>query len=231
MLQSRILSAIIVIAVLGILPQLEKTSAQVPIEGKVDLIVESNSFIPAGYQGAAPISIGSTARVTAVGQRRNLGYHWSVNGRLLEEFSGVGQTSITLSLTDQIKKVSVQVKEAGMLIDSTKTTIRPEPVELVLYQNHPTRGPLWQRSLPDLVRTTAAALDIRAIPYGANEERPTVLWRVGEEALQTSFSGTFGLLVSRSNNTNAGRINAIYNDGLFNQASVGTQIQFSIPQN
>jgi len=223
---NKVLSRLILISI-GFLLFTQSVQAQVIAKSNIDLIVESNSYVPETYQATPAVSAGSTMRVTAIGVSRNLVYNWSINGRLVNDLSGIGQTSIALQVTDQPQTVSLQVLSDGQLIDKAQVKVRPQPIELLLYQDHPTRGPLLQSSLPAIIRTTASALNLTAVPYGASEETPQVAWQINRASLGSELT----ISLPRFEGGQAGTVNATYTGNLFSRDSASVQVQFSIPQN
>jgi len=187
------------------------------------IIVESRSSAHPEYIAAPPISVGSQVTVTAVGARANNNFEWSINGRAIDLYSGVGQDQITISVTDRPTTVEVVVTDAtNQTIGSARTKITPEDLGIYIYQDHPLRGPLYQFSLQDQVLTTATSLSLRSVVYGAADSEPETTWSSndGGELLGGSY------LFSRPNEVGTQVITSSYEDNFLSRASRSLQVLF-----
>ncbi len=189
----------------------------------IAIVVESNGFVPNNYPAAAPISFGSVVSVVAVGGDGLSSYTWSINNRNVPEYSGIGQSRININVTDQPIRIGVVVNRGQSLVGSASTKITPKPVELVMYQNHPTRGPLYSNALSGLVRTTSAVLDVIAVPFGANAEELGVRWSFNSNSLGIQED----VSISQSNSGGIESLMAIYPKTLFSRLiTKSIEVQF-----
>lgn len=216
-LRQLLIAALVLSCISIISHQVEAQSS----DSELILIVEADTFVPSSYLGAAPVTAGARARIVAIGGDRFADYTWQINGRTIPAYSGIGQTVLTMEISDRpidIKVIATnnQTQQIGQV------KINPLPIDLVLYQNHPTRGPLYQNALLDTIRTTATAFDMIAVPYGATGNDLTVSWEINQAPTSRSQFVSF----SQSQNSGIGDISAEYNGNIFNQDRVNLRIIF-----
>lgn len=187
------------------------------------IVVEPETYVPETYAATAPITPGSRVRMIAVGGDPLDYYEWRINGRTINQYSGIGQQVIELSIENRSLDVSVSVIRAGEAYKTDKTTIKPNPVDLVLYQDHPTRGPLFNNGLSSIMRTTATTVSLVGVPYGAPETDPTLRWQIGNSGL---FSVPVASIVPDNNNREV--VSARYAGSLFgSRPSKSVEVQFA----
>lgn len=214
---------------LKILSLIIAITCAIPLSGygqttqSVKLIVESKGFAPDTYRAMHPISVGSDITISAVGLSRNNNFEWYVNGRKVSEFSGLGQSRITLNISDRPIEVAVKVLNNGQIIARDITTINPSKLSIGLYQDHPTRGPLYHHDLTGQIRTSSNNLGLIAIPYGAKEFNPASEWNVNNTPIGKSSS----INLPRQELGGQISINASYNENIFSRVSKILTVIFS----
>jgi hypothetical protein len=213
---SLIIFAALLVTVLGL------TSESQAQNSNVVLIAESDSYVPSNYAGARPLTPGSTISLVALGAPRIAKYQWRINGRQLTELSGIGQSRVDIQLTDRPIDAQVSVYQNSDLIGVDQITINPDPLEIVLYQNHPTRGPLFQTALSGQIRSTSPVIDIIGSAYGANGVNPLLQWQINNSE---SFALPAVSLDRQASPQTT--IVASYLNNIFTQATKELRIQFS----
>ena len=198
--------------------------AQSPDSNDIVLVVESTGFTPVGYQAIPEITPGNVARIIAVGGGILDYYEWQVNNRTIKEYSGIGQNVLELSITDQPIGATVVVYQGNNVVGTESTTIKPQPVDLVIYQDHPTKGPLYHNALSGLIRTTAVAMNLIAVPYGADSDNPATTWRIGK-------SGQLAPTISiQPESLGPQSISASFKGSIFSKPQTQTvEVQFATP--
>jgi len=148
--------------------------------GAIDIIVESEGYVPPLFMGKAPLAYQNTARIIAMphlanasGQEydpKTLVYQWKKDSQVLEDQSGYGRQSIeiaggviprtyTLDLTVWTKDNSAQARS---LIDIS--VVAPS---LAFYKNDPLYGPLYNSALSSSVGLGKnGEVSVIAAPFG-----------------------------------------------------------------
>jgi hypothetical protein len=156
------------------------------IPTSIDLLWESNSYVPPFYKGRALPSAGSSVRVVAIPHfsRPGLGivpsgqiiYTWREDGAVLQSQSGIGKSSAivdgpslfgteTISV-DAISSDGTISGEAVLRIPDT------EPV-LTLYEDQPLFGILYHQALGSTTFVPENEMSFAAIPYFVAESGPS----------------------------------------------------------
>lgn len=152
---------------------------------EVDLLWESDSYVPPFYRGRALPSHGTSVRVHAIARfkpagsaqipENNILYTWKRNGSTVGSASGRGKSSVifpspALFSTDIIEVNASAIGGAGggaarLQISSI------EPV-LVLYQNHPLFGIMYNKAFDGTISLSDTEATFSAVPYFAEAESP-----------------------------------------------------------
>ncbi|MDO8481893.1 MAG: hypothetical protein Q7S75_02320 [bacterium] len=185
----------------------------------VDLLWESDSYIPPFYRGRALASSGTSIRISAIVQFKPIGslqvpegnivYSWKRNGSVVGSASGKGRSfavfpSPSLFGTDTIEVVASTVD--GSQKGSGEVRISSiEPV-LTLYQDHPLFGIMYNQALGNTTSLSDAEATFAAVPYFADADSPDdarliYAWSVNGNSVQTDELKRSGLTVNadRSN--------------------------------
>ncbi len=123
-----------------------------------DVLWHSNTYTPVGYKGKALPVHGSVVMLTAspsfVGENgsykpETLLYEWRIDNILQKTQSGKGKNVFSLPITKSKNvppQVSVRVyNENKTIIQEKHMTIPVRDPELLFYEIHPLRGPLYQQ--------------------------------------------------------------------------------------
>lgn len=141
--------------------------------GSVDLLVEPLSYTPPFYKGAKLPSENSDIRIFAVNNIPNadqgsLYYTWKRDGRILENQSGFGRSSLLLEQSDILREKEIEVlvgPNSNTVITTNSVVINPnENQTILLYEDNPLYGVLYNQAL-DVVRLDSPEITLRAEPY------------------------------------------------------------------
>lgn len=165
-----------------------------PVE--VDLLWESDSYVPPFYRGRAQPSAGTSLRLHALARfnppgtpqvpERDLIYTWKQNDSAMPLASGRGKSSAilpspTLFDTDTIEVV-VSALDGSKAGGGRAVISSVEPV-LELYENHPLFGVMFNRALSDATAIPDSERTFSAFPYfaeasSADDARLNYSWTV-----------------------------------------------------
>ena len=174
---------------------------------EVDLLWESDSYIPPFYRGRALPSAGSAVRLFAIPRLQYSGaqspvspeeliYTWKKNNKVIAPASGRGKHTALLEGpalfgTDTVS-VEVRTTDGGLRGFSSVRIASVEPL-LVLYENHPLFGVLYHRALKKVDSIPEVEATLSATPYFAPSENPGDLffryaWRVNNSDVENDPS-------------------------------------------
>lgn len=127
---------------------------------EVDLLWQSDSYVPAFYEGKALRSNQSGVKIvaqpffmTSQGTRldpTNLLYTWKQNGKVAQASSGLGKQTFFVTPSVLAKPLDIEVEvstRTGDYKSVARTTIEETAPEIVLYENSPLYGVQTQVSL------------------------------------------------------------------------------------
>ena len=148
---------------------------------KVDLLVEALSYTPPFYRGKAYFPYQGQARVVAVpsfvdenGKQippERLVFKWKEGERNLVDSSGAGRNILIYkgSIPIRSKGVSVEVTSLDQQYVAEKTiNVTPTEPKIVLYEDDPEYGVLYNRALSNPLSLNKEQLAIAAAPYYFN---------------------------------------------------------------
>ncbi len=163
--------------------------------GSVDMVVESDGYVPPLFLGKTPIAYQNSIKVIAIphladssGKELNpttLIYQWRKNDQLLSGGSGYGKQSIVISggmiPNTDIVSVTVTNREGGSQAVG-KTTLEPERQSLQFYVNDPSYGPLFNIALGDTLNIGSKnETGVLAVPFGFSPGS-TLSWLINSVA-------------------------------------------------
>lgn len=213
---------------------------------KVDLLWESDSYIPPFYRGRALPSAGTFIRANAIvyfepegamqTPEQDIVYTWKRNGSAVPSASGRGKSSAifpspTLFGTDTIRVIAATVDgryegEARVVISSI------EPV-LALYKDHPLFGIMYNQALEKSAFVPDAEMTFVAVPYFAeaewgNDPRLIYSWSVNGAGIPTDESRRSALTVNAEKSSGIAQIalSLTHAVNLFMQSSGRWEVSF-----
>jgi len=140
--------------------------------GGLDLIWQADTHTPSLYKGKALPTKGSRITVVAfsqgLGSPENLIYSWRRDFKNLPQASGLGKNSLSFSFTDISSEENIKVKVSttdGNDLMEKNISIRLKEPEIILYEESPTDGVLFQNALKSSLPSLQPEIVIRAEPY------------------------------------------------------------------
>lgn len=164
----------------------------------IDLLWESDSYVPPFYRGRALPSAGSSVTLVAIPHFiRDSGsavpsdqivYTWKKDGEAIVGASGRGKASARIAgpMLYGNDLVSVEaVSVDGTLSGETSVRIADIEPQLMLYEMHPLFGTLYHRALGAATLIPETEMSFAAVPYFAAVSTPddsklAYVWRVNE---------------------------------------------------
>jgi len=159
--------------------------------GSVDLVVESDGYVPPLFLGKVPTAYQNAVKVIAVPHiadssgkeysANNLIYEWKKNGSVIANKSGYGKRSIVLQ-GDIVPRaydlsVSVSTRESGAQAVGT-VNIEPQTPTISFFVNDPLYGTFFNKALIDRLSIGAQKeTGVLAVPYGFNSDR-VMTWSI-----------------------------------------------------
>lgn len=170
----------------------------------IDLLYESDSYVPPFYEGRALPSAGSMVRLQAMAHfvrsngstisPQDIDYTWKRNGRVLGSQSGFGRASVTIDAPYLFGTDTVSVEAAsrdGTYSGSTSVLIPSVEPVLRLYMDHPLYGLRLDQALPRSSTITEREMTFAIIPFFATARTPTdpallYAWTVDGKPIQAA---------------------------------------------
>lgn len=165
------------------------------IPAYVDIVWESDSYVPNFYKGAALPSRGSKIKLHAIPNFKNeegirlkpsdLIYKWRVNYQNVENSTGnLGSLELTLQDITQ-NKITVEAEDSSGQIAATKTlTISPATPKNIFYEVDSLLGPIYNKAVSGAFDMQNKETVIKAEPYfiSLNADRSdfSYLWTINE---------------------------------------------------
>lgn len=120
----------------------------------LNLVWESDGYVPAEYQGKPLPSIGSSVRVVALTSTpaKDLEFWWRLDDYELPDYSGFGKNIITFKVTkpaDGVHVVRLIVKKAGQNILNQTLEIPVVSPQIIFYEQDPILGEVFSRSFAE----------------------------------------------------------------------------------
>jgi len=193
----------------------------------LDLLVDSDSYVPPFYRGGVRASAGTSllleARPRFVLSGRlmpasELLYTWKRNGEVLGYVSGRGQSSVRIPSphlfgTDTI---TVEVRtDDELLANERSVSISSVVPVLALYVDHPLFGIRYERALPASVFLQESEATFAAVPYFAqarniNDSALRFAWRVNDTPIAPSPSNPSEITINANNSTGLAHLDLVF---------------------
>jgi hypothetical protein len=186
---------------------------------EVTLLWQSDTYVPALYEGKALHSYNGSFKVTAIpeffdatGKRvnpKNLIYTWKKNGNVQGDVSGFGKDSFVTSQTSYLREgedISVDVSSPKEnLAGSASITVIPTVPEIVFYENSPLYGMLYEHAFKDKINLFSQEITLRAEPFYMSVTNPlngvlTLDWKLNGASLP-SFADKNEITLRKQANT------------------------------
>lgn len=151
--------------------------------GSVDMIIEGDGYVTPLFQGKLPLSYQNTFRIIAVPhladskgveyKAKDLVYQWKRNSRVIEEDSGYGKQ--TLSLTGDIVPREATISVTVSTRDGKERTTGYISVpyispSVLFYEDDYLYGPLFNKTIKDtIIIGKEKELNVLMAPFGFNK--------------------------------------------------------------
>jgi hypothetical protein len=103
---------------------------------------------------------------------RNLSYKWYVNNELINNQSGLGKNTLTYQLSSKDVNVPIQLKVTSKNPDITiqkNLNLTPESPSVLVFENHPTLGYLFNKSILSTYEKSDLEFVLEAFPLFFNK--------------------------------------------------------------
>ena len=165
------------------------------------LIWQAHTYAPSFYAGKKFPAVGSDISIEAVpnfiaenGRQlsaSDLIYTWYVNGTIAQSLSGKGRSSATVSQTKPVQTLPVEVlvESADQLLShKTRILIPMKNPEVLVYENNPLLGMLFNTTIKNTYRLAAEETKFTAFSFfmslsGRNDAHISYLWKLDGTAI------------------------------------------------
>ncbi len=215
---------------------------------ELDLLVDSDSYIPPFYRGAPRPSAGTSLRLQAIPRFKrgnammpagDLIYTWRRNGEIIGNISGRGRLAAVIPVehifgTDLI---SVEVRSADdRFAQVSSASISAQEPVLALYEDHPLYGVLYHRALSNTTAVPGAEATFAAVPFFAQARSiydPALQfdWRVNSADIPANLKNPGELTINAENSSGIAFIElaVTHATNFFFEAKGAWSVTFSSP--
>jgi hypothetical protein len=189
------------------------------IPTELDLLVDSDSYIPPFFRGRPYASVGTSLYLQAIPHFKRpdgeivpnseILYTWRQNGEVIGTISGRGKSTARIPVQHLYgtEKISVEARTSdGLLSNESSFSFTPiEPV-LTLYQNHPLYGTLYYQALSPSAFVSETEATFTAVPYFAqaasgNDPLLRYDWRVNGRLLPQGGARSSEITINANNSS------------------------------
>ena len=150
--------------------------------GEVDMVIESNGYVPPFFKGKNPLAYQNKIKIVALphlanasGQAydpRSLIYEWKRDWKSLPDQSGYGKQVLEIfgDIIPRPYTISVNVSSRdGQAYAERYIAIIPDSPRIIFYRDDPLYGPLYNTAQSSqILLGTAREATILAVPFGFN---------------------------------------------------------------
>jgi hypothetical protein len=191
---------------------------------QVDLLVDSDSYVPPFYLGRALPSAGTNLRLQAIAYLKHadgtlvpstsITYTWKQDGRVVGNVSGRGKSSAVLPAAPLYGTSNIEVDVAssdGSLSGSASVSIPSTTPVLALYEDNPLLGLMYYDALGSSASVPDSEATFAAVPYFAqvrspNDPRLTYDWTVNGSSIAASANDPSELTLNGSGSSNSAQV-------------------------
>lgn len=180
---------------------------------QLDLIWESDSYVPPFYSGRALAGSNATIHLVALPWFKDdagtvmpstIDYQWYRDDTLLKNVSGFNRTSVQLPGPPLFGSATYRVEATsfdGEIHASAEVTIAATDPSLSLYENHPLFGILFHRAIQNNSRSPEIEQTVTAVPYFAHirslkDPSLEFSWRANGEDLTPDITSPESLTIN-----------------------------------
>lgn len=195
---------------------------------QIDLLVESDSYTPPFYLGRALPGAGTDLIVQALPrfvdtngsliQSADLVYTWKEGGQVLGSISGAGKSNVVIPVQHMYATVTITVdvrSRDGTLAGEASVSIPPVQPFVLLYEDHPRFGILYNAPLASATAISDAEMTFSAAPFFAQAANPN------DPALSYAWTVNGTAITPSTNDASEVTLNAQNSAG---QAEVGLEV-------
>jgi hypothetical protein len=153
---------------------IEKVITIKPVQ--IDLIWQTDSFVPPFYKGKADFSFQNKITFIALPHLlsggveispKNLVYKWTKDGEVVDTASGFGKNTYTFtqSIIARPINVDVEVSNGGKVVGIQSTTVSPNDPEVIMYEKNPIYGIEFEKALLNTVNLNGSEISVIGMPY------------------------------------------------------------------
>jgi hypothetical protein len=176
--------------------------------GSIDLLVQGRGYTPPFYKGRSlwasqgAVTVLALPHIIRGGKEitpSSLIYRWSKDGIILGNSSGIGKNS--LSFASSILSLSTDISvdiflDQNTVVATQSLSLAPETPGVLVYENSPLYGILFDRDVGDTFSTKAQEFSFTAIPLffsGISKDASTLsyLWKTNANGSQTGSKVTY----------------------------------------
>lgn len=199
-------------------------ASAIVIPSEIDLLVDSDSYIPPFYRGAALPSAGVALILQAIPRMKRPGeafaapadlvYTWRRDGEVIESVSGKGRFSARIAAPHLFgaETISVEARSAdGTLATERSVTVRSIQPVLMLYEDHPLYGIRYGQAFGRTAIIGESEATLAAIPYFAEAEdasdpRLSYTWRINDVPIKPAPGAPNKLTLGADGSSGTARI-------------------------
>jgi hypothetical protein len=209
-------------------PDGETASTEIEIAPtEVDLLVDSDSYVPPFYLGRALPSAGTNLRLQAIAHLKrpdgtfvpssDITYTWKQDGRVVGNVSGRGKSSAVLPAPVLYGTTDIEVNAQSddpsdsSLSGSASLSIPATTPVLALYQDNPLLGITYYDTLASQASVSDSEATFAAVPYFAqirspNDPRLIYAWTVNGASVAAGANDPSELTLNSSGSSNQAQI-------------------------
>lgn len=209
----------------------------------IDVIEQADSYTPPFYKGKSlPAPQGNVTLiampnfVTSNGVRispNNIVFKWKQGGRVLGSSSGLGANTLSIDaplIAEQSIQIDVEASSPENSLSASATHIlQAVNPEVILYENNPLLGVLFNRAIPDPFTMVGDELSLYASPYFFDSATNLNYgWAINNSSV--SPTGRLNQLVLRKPDVSGSSLVSLTvknQNKIFQQGQRGLQIQFT----
>ncbi len=183
----------------------------------VDLIYEAQTYAHPFFKGKKLFTSESNVTFIAipnfvingkVAPLENLVYTWEINGTVQQNVSGFAQNTFSIkgSLIERPTTIGVTVSAINSpLIANKSITLKSTNPEILLYENNPVLGVIYEKALQGTLLLERAQIDFEAIPYffsaiTKNDQSLTYRWFINKKLVESKTPQENYILLQNNNN-------------------------------
>lgn len=191
---------------------------------EVDLLWETDSYVPPLYLGKRLASSGARVRTEAIPRlvrpdgtyvpTRDIIFTWRKNDAVITDASGRGKSSATFSGPELFGSDTITVEAAsidGSLLGAASVLIPSRTPFVLLYQEHPLFGTLFHRTLREESQLPDTEVTFVAAPFfasatTADDSRLSYAWRVNRTSITPDASTPSRITINADGSDGSARV-------------------------